>query len=97
VGFPFVDVARGRPLPSTSLSARLGSGERTGWAELDHGVWLSGEGGRRGALQEQALRLANGWMMTLLVCERHEEEDEEILDSLDVWENPRFPSGRRRR
>jgi len=99
--FPFIDVRIGTRLPSTSLAARLASGRQSDWDDVSSGVWLNVEpGGRRQSLQEQAYRLHGGWLMTLLIHLGDEDEDEDeggIRDAFDVWENPSFPSARRRR
>ncbi len=99
--FPFIDVRIGTRLPSPSLSARLAYGRQSDWDDVSSGIWLNVEPGRRHAsLQEQAFRLHGGWLMTLLVHPGDEEDDDEevgIPDAFDVWENPSFPSARRRR
>lgn len=99
--FPFIESRIGSPLPLNSLSAGAANGDRVGWQEVDRGVWLAQITGKRGSVQEQVVRLANGWAMTLLVCSQDDDEEEEdeggILDTFDVWENPRFPGRSRRR
>lgn len=99
--FPFIDVRIGTRLPSTSLAARLASGRQSDWDDVSSGVWLNVEpGGRHQSLQEQAYRLHGGWLMTLLIHPGDEDEDEDeggIPDVFDVWENPSFPSAKRRR
>lgn len=98
VQFPFIETARGRPLPFPSFTMQLPADQRIGWGDVDHGVWLSRQDGRRCLLQEQALRYGGGWMMTLLTYDPLEvEAEDEIPDALSVWESPRFPSRTRRR
>ncbi len=95
--FPFIDVRIGTRLPSTSLAARLASGRQSDWDDVSSGVWLNVEpGGRHQSLQEQAYRLHGGWLMTLLIHPGDEDEDG-IPNAFDVWENPSFPSAKRRR
>lgn len=99
--FPFIDVRVGTRLPTPSLSARLAGGQQSDWEEVHAGVWLAiAREVRRPNLQEQAYRLHDGWIMTLLIhADQDEEEDSDgqISDAYDVWENPRFPSRSRRR
>ena len=99
--FPFIDVRIGTRLPTPSLTARLSNGQQSDWDDVSAGVWLAlSTKGPHPSLQEQAYRLHNGWMMTLLIhTDQDEEEDGEggIPDAFDVWENPRFPSRSRRR
>jgi Zn-dependent peptidase ImmA (M78 family) len=94
--FPFVETAIGKPLPFNSLSAghQSGGGE---WDEVDRGVWLASLE-RPSSINEQVLSLASGWKMTMLVVnEADDEDEEEIRDTFDVWENPRFPGKSKRR
>ena len=94
--FPFVEAVIGKPLPHNSLSASYQDGGTT-WDEVDRGVWLASLG-RPKTIKEQALCLANGWKMTMLVVEDSEEDgDVEMRDTYDVWESPRFPGKSRRR
>jgi len=96
--FPFVEAAIGKPLPQTSLSAGS-QGGLSEWDEVDRGIWLATLE-RPSSINEQALSLANGWKMTMLVVEEIEDEsegDEGFRDTFDVWENPRFPGKSRRR
>lgn len=101
--FPFIDVNIGAPYPSTSLAARLGQGRQSDWDDVSAGVWLNVVAGERArSLQEQAFRLTGGWMMTLLIDPGEDDEDDDaggggIPDAYEVWENPRFPSRRKRR
>lgn len=101
IRFPFIETGIGTPLPSTSLSASATNEGAEGWHEVDRGVWLAHVPGRRGSVQEQVVRLANGWAMTLLMSSQDDEEEDEdeggIRDAFDVWENPRFPGRSRRR
>ena len=94
--FPFVEAAIGKPLPHNSLSSQNRGVE---WDEVDRGVWLASLE-RPSSINEQAVSLANGWKMTMLVVEESEYEsegEEEFRDTFDVWENPRFPGKSRRR
>jgi Zn-dependent peptidase ImmA (M78 family) len=94
--FPFVEAAIGKPLPFNSLSARLqtGTGE---WDDIDRGVWLASLE-RSSSINEQVLSLASGWKMSMLVVDdTYEDEEEEIRDTFDVWESPRFPGKSKRR
>ncbi|MEQ1517717.1 MAG: ImmA/IrrE family metallo-endopeptidase [Usitatibacteraceae bacterium] len=94
--FPFVEAAIGKSLPRNSLSACYQSGEAA-WEQVDRGVWLAALE-RPSTIDEQALCLANGWKMTMLIVEDSEDDsDEEVRDTYDVWENPRFPGKSRRR
>jgi len=99
--FPYIESGIGAPLPSNSLSVRVANGEAGGWCEVDRGVWLAPVPARCGSVQEQVVRLSNGWAMTLLTSTEDDEEEEEneggIRDAFDVWENPRFPGRSRRR
>lgn len=99
--FPFIESRIGSPLPSNSLSAGAANGDRVGWQEVDRGVWLAQITGKCGSVQEQVVRLANGWAMTLLVGSQDDDEEEEdeggIRDAFEVWENPRFPGKSRKR
>ena len=94
--FPFVEARIGTPLPHNSLSAR----HQTNGVEsddVDRGVWLTNLN-HPSSIREQALNLANGWKMTLLVVDDSDDEGEdEVRDTFDVWENPRFPGKSRRR
>ena len=94
--FPFVDAQIGKPLPHNSLSASHQNGG-AGWDDVDRGVWLASLD-RPSSIREQALNLANGWKMTMLVVDDSDDEgEEEVRDAFDVWENPRFPGKSRRR
>lgn len=94
--FPFVEAAIGKPLPHNSLSASYRN-SGAAWDEVDRGVWLASLE-RPSTVNEQALCLANGWKMTMLVVEDSDDDgEEELRDSFDVWENPRFPGKSRRR
>lgn len=98
--FPFIEAGTGSPLPMPSLSARMKDRAGSAWDELSSGVWLSARDGKQSVLLEQALPLSGGWMMTLLVHEEADDEDDtegNIPDAFDVWENPQFPSKSRRR
>lgn len=75
--FPFIESGIGSPLPSNSLSAGAANGGRAGWHEVDRGVWLAQISGRRGSVQEQVVRLGNGWAMTLLMSSQDDNEEEE--------------------
>jgi Zn-dependent peptidase ImmA (M78 family) len=94
--FPFVEAAIGKPLPHNSLSASY-QGGGAAWGEVERGIWLASLE-RPSSINEQALCLANGWKMTMLVVEENDDEvEEELRDTFDVWENPRFPGKSRRR
>lgn len=96
--FPFVEATIGKPLPQNSLSVGRQNGPSE-WDEVDRGVWLASLE-RPSLINEQALSLANGWKMTMLVVDENEDESEgedELRDTFDVWENPRFPGKSRRR
>ena len=94
--FPFVEAVLGKPLPHNSLSARYRNAGAA-WDEVDRGVWLASLE-RPTTINEQALCLANGWKMTMLLVEESDDDgEEEIRDAFDVWENPRFPGKSRRR
>ena len=96
IRFPFVEAAIGKPLPHNSLSANY-QNEGDAWDAVDRGVWLASLE-RPSSINEQTLSLANGWKMTMLVVEESDEEgEEELRDTFDVWENPRFPGKSRRR
>ena len=86
----------GTPLPHNSLSAR----HQTNGVEsddVDRGIWLANFN-RPSSIREQALNLANGWKMTLLVVDDSDDDDEgEVRDAFEVWENPCFPGKSRRR
>lgn len=94
--FPLVEARIGTPLPHNSLSAR----HQTNGVEsddVDRGVWLA-KFNHPSSIREQALNLAKGWKMTLLVVDDSDNEGEdEVRDTFDVWENPRFPGKSRRR
>ena len=94
--FPFVEARIGTPLPHNSLSAR----HQTNGVEsddVDRGIWLANLN-RPSSIREQALNLANGWKMTLLVVDDSDDDGEdEVRDTFEVWENPRFPGKSRRR
>ena len=96
--FPFVEAAIGKPLPHNSLSSGSQNSEAE-WDEVDRGVWLASLE-RPSSINEQALSLAGGWKMTMLIVDETEDEsevDEGFRDTFDVWENPQFPSKSRRR
>ena len=94
--FPFVETAIGKPLPHSSLSASY-QNSGAAWDEVDRGAWLASLD-RPSTVNEQALCLANGWKMTMLVVEDSDDDgEEELRDAFDVWENPRFPDKSRRR
>lgn len=98
--FPFIEIGTGSPLPTPSLTARMNNRAGSAWDELSSGVWLSARDGKQSVLQEQAMPLSGGWMMTLLIHEQTDDEDDDegsIPDAFDVWENPQFPSRSRRR
>jgi Zn-dependent peptidase ImmA (M78 family) len=96
--FPFIDIVRGRPFPSTSYTARMGN-RTSGWGEVDGGTWLADSPHARGTIREQGYRAAQGRIYTLLVAgsrDNAEIDDEEAPeDVFDRFANPRFP-GRRR-
>jgi hypothetical protein len=99
--FPFIDVRVGTRLPPTSLAARSAQDRQSDWEDVNAGVWLSvADGSRPQELQEQIYRLRGGWLMTLLIHPGDVEDEEEeggVRDAFDVWENPRFPTSRKRR
>lgn len=94
--FPFVEARIGTSLPHNSLSAR----HQTNGVEsddVDRGIWLANLN-RPSLIREQVLNLANGWKMTLLVVDEADDDGEdEVRDTFEVWENPRFPGKSRHR
>jgi Zn-dependent peptidase ImmA (M78 family) len=96
--FPFIEASIGQPLPHNSLSA-CSQSNGADWDEVDRGVWLASLE-RPSSINEQALSLANGWKMTMLVVDEIEDEsdgEDGFRDTFDVWENPQFPGKSRRR
>lgn len=91
-GFPYIDVEQGNPIPRKSFTARadLEQGTVSGPDELDGGIWVSPQRGRRPPrIYEQVLAQAEGYRMTLLSLAEDMEEVEDEEELLESW-TPRF-------
>lgn len=92
--FPFIEIAKGQPLPAKSISAK-GRGEVghiSEWSEMEPEVWLGPSARLRGrALYEQFLVQADGYRMTMLTLDDIPDEDEpDEDDELESSWTPRF-------
>ncbi|MBZ9650346.1 ImmA/IrrE family metallo-endopeptidase [Sphingobium sp. 3R8] len=86
--FPFIDAPINKPLPTPSCAARFNP-SKSGWGEVDGGVWLGGRHGAGRTLREQVHRASGGWTYSLLVLEdvgRDSSEDSEESELEDVFD-----------
>jgi Zn-dependent peptidase ImmA (M78 family) len=77
--FPYLWLDRGTAVPAGSItrSYQAAVGEVSPMEGVDPAIWLSGRSSEtKGELFEQVLIQKDGFRMTLLVFETHEEEDE---------------------
>jgi hypothetical protein len=91
--FPYLGLSKGRPLPSRSISSSFSktalAGAQTELREVEADVWLDRSPHGRSVF-EQAVALSSGWMMTLLMIEDPEVDDEDAEDVERNWSAPRF-------
>ncbi len=96
--FPFLGLARGRPLSSRSLSASFlasatpGNVSDLGRVRAD--VWLERSPSPI-SLYEQVMVQRDGWATTMLIVEEPDEDEQEEDDEVERrWHGPRFAYGR---
>lgn len=84
--FPFIDVQRGDPVPSGSLTARsdLQKGIPSDSEERDGGLWLSVRGRRTPRVWEQVFPQSEGYRLTLLSLA---EDPEDLQEEEDLEES----------
>jgi hypothetical protein len=91
--FPYLGLSKGRPLPARSISSEFSKtaqpGSQTELQEVQADVWLDRSPPGR-TVFEQAIALSSGWMMTLLLVEDHEVDEEEVEEVERSWAKPRF-------
>lgn len=90
--FPYVECRPGAPLPADSATARAAvkEGKTSGWLEVDGGVWLDAERGRRSPrLCEQVLGQQNGYRLTLITFDNDGDADADE-DAEGAWASPTF-------
>ena len=89
--FPYLEVSKGRPLPTGSLTRRdgLADGIISAWEEVDPHVWLSHTRGIK-SLTEQALGQRDGYRMTMLCAEIEDSDELEDENGPHERDAPRF-------
>ena len=89
--FPYLEIGKGRPLPTGSLTRRdgLADGIISACEEVDPHIWLSYTRGVK-SLTEQALGQRDGYRMTMLCAEIEDSDELEDENGPHERDAPRF-------
>ena len=77
--FPYLDVARDKPLPGNCISSRSRgeAGKMSEWSEIDAEVWIGSSRLRGKVLYEQFFEQEDGYRLTMLTLDEADEDGED--------------------